>query len=254
MAVQEAERVDELLDAGNSALKTGDKDTASARFRKAAELSPYDERVWKAMLGVVGNSDDEVVCLQNIVAINPANRKAKKRLAELQPAPAVVEAAPVETPPPPVVSPDEIQAAAEQKFDFYISPSGNDQWSGRLAEPNSGRTDGPFATLGRARDAVREQRAKNRDAHVRVGLRGGTYRLPQTVVFSMQDSAGGQGSTTYTAYPGETPIVSSGVPLKGWKKLEKDPESAAKVARGHLWTVDVPAELANVLSLYDGRK
>ena len=144
--------------------------------------------------------------------------------------------------------------AAEQKFDFYISPSGNDQWSGRLAEPNSGRTDGPFATLGRARDAVREQRAKNRDAHVRVGLRGGTYRLPQTVVFSMQDSAGGQGSTTYTAYPGETPIVSSGVPLKGWKKLEKDPESAAKVARGHLWTVDVPAELANVLSLYDGLK
>lgn len=117
MAVQEAERVDELLDAGNSALKTGDKDTASARFRKAAELSPYDERVWKAMLGVVGNSDDEVVCLQNIVAINPANRKAKKRLAELQPAPAVVEAAPVETPPPPVVSPDEIQAAAEQKFE-----------------------------------------------------------------------------------------------------------------------------------------
>jgi len=41
--------------------------------------------------------------------------------------------------------------------DFYISPAGNDGWSGRLAEPNAARSDGPFATIARARDAVRSR-------------------------------------------------------------------------------------------------
>jgi formate dehydrogenase iron-sulfur subunit len=30
---------------------------------------------------------------------------------------------------------------------LYISPAGNDGWSGRLPEPNAARTDGPLATL-----------------------------------------------------------------------------------------------------------
>ena len=34
-------------------------------------------------------------------------------------------------------------------------PSGNDQWSGRLAAPNGDASDGPFATLQKARDAIR---------------------------------------------------------------------------------------------------
>jgi hypothetical protein len=42
--------------------------------------------------------------------------------------------------------------------EWHVSPSGNDAWSGSLAEPNAGRTDGPVATLERARDAIRERR------------------------------------------------------------------------------------------------
>jgi hypothetical protein len=37
--------------------------------------------------------------------------------------------------------------------DFFVSPRGNDAWSGKLAEPGS--NDGPFATIARARDVVR---------------------------------------------------------------------------------------------------
>src|SRR5580765_277746 len=32
--------------------------------------------------------------------------------------------------------------------DFYVSPDGDDTWSGTLAEPNPGKSDGPFATIG----------------------------------------------------------------------------------------------------------
>jgi hypothetical protein len=130
MAVQENERVEDLLKEGRTALQAGDRETASARFRKAAELSPYDERVWQAVLEIVTDPDDEAVCLTNILAINPKNSKAKKRLAKLQPAAAApapadapaqvavmpTSAAETATKAAVVASPDAIQAEAEQKY------------------------------------------------------------------------------------------------------------------------------------------
>ena len=38
---------------------------------------------------------------------------------------------------------------------FYVATDGNDDWSGTLPAPNEAGTDGPFATLARARDAIR---------------------------------------------------------------------------------------------------
>src|SRR3989339_1832385 len=38
---------------------------------------------------------------------------------------------------------------------FYVSAKGNDSWSGKLAEPLKNGSDGPFATLEKARDAIR---------------------------------------------------------------------------------------------------
>src|SRR4026207_934245 len=55
---------------------------------------------------------------------------------------------------------------------FCVSPQGTDSWSGRVAEPGS--DDGPFATIARAKQAVREFR-KTQTVPVRVTLRGGTY-------------------------------------------------------------------------------
>jgi hypothetical protein len=143
-------------------------------------------------------------------------------------------------------------AKPNDKFDFYISPNGNDAWSGHLPAPNSAHADGPFATLEKAKKAVRQFRAKQPNARLRVALRGGTYRLDKTVVFSMADSAGPDGSTTYAAYPGETPILSSGIALKNWKRLDSPPKGTSGAAANRLWIADVPAELADVLTLYDG--
>ena len=38
--------------------------------------------------------------------------------------------------------------------DFYVATNGNDAWSGQLSAPNSQNSNGPFATLERARDAI----------------------------------------------------------------------------------------------------
>ena len=47
-----------------------------------------------------------------------------------------------------------------EKADFYVAKMETTAWSGTLAEPNSAKTDGPFATLKRAQQAVRELKAK----------------------------------------------------------------------------------------------
>src|SRR5713226_4266413 len=72
---------------------------------------------------------------------------------------------------------------------FYVAPYGRDDWSGKLADPNSLRNDGPFATLSRARDAVRSLRASGTAAApIRVLLRGGNYFLEEALVFGPEDS------------------------------------------------------------------
>ena len=40
-----------------------------------------------------------------------------------------------------------------EAVDFFVAPHGNDHWSGQRADP--GKNDGPFATVARAREAVR---------------------------------------------------------------------------------------------------
>ena len=44
--------------------------------------------------------------------------------------------------------------------DFYVSPEGNDSWSGTLASVNSSNSDGPFKTIQKAKEAVQELKKK----------------------------------------------------------------------------------------------
>ncbi len=100
----------------------------------------------------------------------------------------------------------------------YVSPQGNDEWSGRLSAPTANRTDGPLATLHAARDAIRQLKEKGQFTEpVVVFLRGGTYYLSESLVLTQQDSGTADCPITYRAYPGETPVLSGGQPIRGWQ-------------------------------------
>ncbi|MBX3438420.1 MAG: right-handed parallel beta-helix repeat-containing protein, partial [Planctomycetaceae bacterium] len=147
------------------------------------------------------------------------------------------------------MNPDEQRAA-----DFYVAVNGSDQWSGRRDRPNPTNTDGPFATLSRARDAVRAMKQQENQKEIRVRIRGGVYRLEETVVFSRDDSATAGGTITYAAYGDETPIFTSTVPIVGWRKPAHPSPLLPEASRDSVWTADVPAALWNVLTLYDGNQ
>ena len=96
--------------------------------------------------------------------------------------------------------------------DYYVSQAGNDSWSGRLPDPNDAGTDGPFATLERARDAVRESIAGGDMAgrSIRVLLRAGTYPVNSTLELTSEDSGTPDAPVIWTAFDDEEVILTGG--------------------------------------------
>jgi len=127
-----------------------------------------------------------------------------------------------------------------KELTLYVSPSGNDAWSGRLAERNAGGTDGPLASIQRARDIIREiGSADGLPQPVTVMLRGGAYRQTEPIVFTADDSGTAARPITYRAFAGERPVISGGEVIRGWRA--DDSEQGRTRCGGKLWRAAVPA-------------
>lgn len=119
--------------------------------------------------------------------------------------------------------------------EFYAATTGDD------AHP--GTPDKPFATLERARDAVRALRVTEPHAAVRIVLGGGTYRIGQTIVFDLRDGADDDAVTEIVAASGERPVLSGAAPLPGgWQPAPPELARLPNPARGHVWMADVPSD------------
>ena len=112
-----------------------------------------------------------------------------------------------------------VLSASAHAMTLYVAPDGSDSWSGRLAQPNPARTDGPVATLERARDLLRRHKS---DAALkeptRVIVAGGTYTMTAPFTLSPQDSGTEQFGVTYEAAPGARPIFTGGRTITGFQR------------------------------------
>jgi hypothetical protein len=124
-----------------------------------------------------------------------------------------------------------VPEANPRAADFFVSPGGNDRWSGRLASP--GESDGPFATVARARLAVRELRkSRSEPGSVRIVLRGGTYALDSPLEFGPEDSGTKNAPVFYAAAAGEKVVLSGGRRLEGGRWGEVNGRQA--------WVIEIP--------------
>ncbi len=83
----------------------------------------------------------------------------------------------------------------EQQNMYYVSQSGNDDWSGRLAEPNGDGTDGPFKTIAKANHVAQ--------AGDTVIIRGGAYEDTIRPYNTGEEN----NPITYKNFGGETVII-----------------------------------------------
>jgi hypothetical protein len=103
-------------------------------------------------------------------------------------------------------------ALGEAQTTFYVNPGGSDD--------NPGSEAKPFATVEKARQVIQGM-TKSMANDIVVVLGGGVYPIDRTLVFSADDSGVNGHNVIYRAKDGETPILSGGRPVVGWKTDEK---------------------------------
>ncbi len=129
---------------------------------------------------------------------------------------------------------------------LYVSPTGNDAWSGTLAEPNAEKSDGPLASLERARDEIRKLKKAGAlpDGGVTVLLGGGVYERSQTFELGVEDSGTEQSAIEYRGQPGTAVRLIGGKRVTGFRRVS-DPavlERLDPAARGKVLQADLKAQ------------
>lgn len=135
---------------------------------------------------------------------------------------------------------------AEGTVAFYVATDGNDAWSGRLPAPDEARSDGPFATLQRAREAIRQlkQAGPLPPGGLAVELAGGVYELARPLELAQQDSGTEQAPIVYRARQGAQVRLVGGRVVSGWQPVS-DPAVLGRLderARSHVLQADLKAQ------------
>ncbi len=127
---------------------------------------------------------------------------------------------------------------------FYVSPDGDNSWSGLLDTPNENGDDGPFATIEQARDAIRmmNRNRQMREGGVTVCIREGVYPLSKSLELSGDLDSGSEGKpVVYQAYEGETVRLVGGKQVTGFRPIF-DPDILKRI-ESHLRTKILQTDL-----------
>ena len=98
-----------------------------------------------------------------------------------------------------------IRVHSQDVKQLFVSPSGNDKGNGSI--------DKPFATLEKARTAVREILQTEKNISITVYFRAGNYYFKKSVVFDSLDAGTKDHPVTYSAYNNENVSFSGGITI-----------------------------------------
>lgn len=119
--------------------------------------------------------------------------------------------------------------------DIWVSPAG--------ADSNVGTQSQPKATLAAALRTARELRRLN-DPSIKNGIHiivaGGEYILAEPVFIRPEDSGTETSPTYIEAAPNQQPVLSGGVSITHWQKLNSHINGLPAKAKGKVWEADIP--------------
>ena len=115
--------------------------------------------------------------------------------------------------------------------EWFVAPTGNDAWDGQKPNAIPGGVEGPFATLERAKQAIRASRKAGDSGAQTVTVRGGVYSVKEAFSLGKEDSGEESAPVMWRAFPGEQPILSGAVALRDWTPWK---DGIFKAPIGHL--------------------
>ncbi|MBI4978388.1 MAG: right-handed parallel beta-helix repeat-containing protein [Spirochaetes bacterium] len=117
----------------------------------------------------------------------------------------------------------------------YVSPNGNDA--------NDGSERKPFATLAKARDAVRAIKAKGVSGAIGVILKSGAYAVKDTLALTAEDSGSDKAPVVYRAEKKGAAVLYGGARLSGFKPVSDSAvlDRLPSEARGKVMQCDLKA-------------
>ncbi len=132
---------------------------------------------------------------------------------------------------------------AFSRIRVYVSPSGNDRWSGSVASPRADRSDGPVRSLERALEVLRATRSRGGSEAGTVFLRAGIYRRSTGVRLDARDNL-----TTIRPYRSERVTLTGSIPLPAFVPVGDTCDS--RIARGLRDSIQVADLGANGIADY----
>lgn len=125
----------------------------------------------------------------------------------------------------------QLDSQTVMSHDIHVNPQATDA--------GDGTQKAPFQSLQQARDVIRQLDQGTRNQEINVWLSDGNHRLTETLVLNRQDGGKNGNYIRYRALPGASPVLTSGKPVNGWKRLDAPVDGLPTVARGHIWVADV---------------
>jgi hypothetical protein len=125
--------IDRLYREGVAAIRAGDKATGKEKLMKVVEQDQLHEQAWLWLSACVDTDEEQIVCLQNVLTINPRSEAARKGLSKLGALPSEDEAEPA----PPSSQPQTASSPAGE-----LPP--DEQWRASLLEEAA--SDGDYVS------------------------------------------------------------------------------------------------------------
>lgn len=126
--------------------------------------------------------------------------------------------------------------------DIWVAVNGNDN--------NPGTKDQPKLTIAAALRQARELRRLNDPSianGINIILQGGEYVLNEPLFIRPEDSGTETSPTILENAPGEKPVISGGVDVKGWKRASAYIPGLPKQAQGKVWVATLPQVAGSTL-------
>ncbi len=119
---------------------------------------------------------------------------------------------------------------------LHVAPGGRDG--------AAGTREAPLATMGGARDRVRQVKKQKPDTPITVLFAAGIYAIAERVEFSSQDSGSASAPIVYRAAPGAEVRLSGGREITNWSPCRDEavPSRLPGVARPHVRVTDLKAQ------------